>query len=95
MLEPAPGSDGKECMVLTTAQDLSRAAKDMLGRPEFTGLSLSLAALQYLKHRVGWMSKRFIVLIADEDLQMAERLHMGVKTFVDDYHADTLDLLER
>lgn len=95
MLEPAPGSDGKECMVLTTAQDLSRAAKDMLGQPAFMGLSLSLSVLKHLKHRVGWMSKRLIVLIADEDIDWAERLDLGVKTFVDDYHADTLDLIER
>ncbi len=95
ILEPAPGSDGKECMVLTTTQDLSRGAKDMLGQPAFTGLSLSLSVLKHLKHRVGWMSKRLIVLIADEDIDGAEGLDLGVKTFVDDYHADTLDILER
>lgn len=95
ILDPAPGSDGKECMVLTTTQNLSGAAEDMLHRPAFTGLSLSLSILKRLKHNVGWMSKRVIVLIADEDLQGAERLDLGVKAFVDDYHADTLDLLER
>lgn len=95
ILDPAPGSDGKECMVLTTSQNLSGAAKNMLDRPAFMGLSVSLSILKHLQHKVEWMSKRFIVLIADEDLQGAERLDLGVKTFIDDYHADTLDLLER
>lgn len=95
ILDPAPGSDGKECMVLTTTQSLSGAAESMLGQPAFMGLSLSLSVLNHLKHNVGWMSKRLVVLIADEDLEGAERLDLGVKTFIDDYHADTLDLLER
>ena len=97
MLEPAPGSDGKECLVLTTSQDLSGSAEQMLDRPDFAGLSLSLSVLRQLKDHVGWMSKRVIVLIADEDLNEpgAERLHLGVKTFIDDYHLNTLDLLDR
>lgn len=97
MLEPAPGSDGKECLVLTTSQDLSGSAEEMLDRPDFAGLSLSLSVLKQLKDHVGWMSKRVIVLIADEDLNepRAERLHLGVKTFIDDYHLNTLDLLDR
>ncbi|CAM9185558.1 unnamed protein product [Ectocarpus sp. 13 AM-2016] len=95
ILDPAPGSDGKECMVLTTTQDLSGAAKDMLDQPTFTGLSLSLSVLKYLKDRVGWMSKRIVVLIADEDGHSVDRLFVGVKRFIDDYHTDTLDLLER
>lgn len=95
ILDPAPGSNGKECFVLTTTQNLSGAAEDMLHRPAFRGLSLSLSVLKYLKHSVGWMSKRVVVLIADEDVEGAERLDLGVKNFVDDYHADTLELLER
>lgn len=82
-------------MVLTTTQDLSGAAEDMLHQPTFTGLSLSLSVLKYLKDRVGWMSKRILVLIADEDGQGVDRLFLGVKRFIDDYHTDTLDLLER
>ena len=97
VLEPAPGSDGKECLVLTTSQDLSGSAEQMLDRPDFAGLSLSLSVLRQLKDHVGWMSKRVIVLIADEDLNEpgAERLHLGVKTFIADYHLNTLDLLDR
>lgn len=95
VLDPAPGSDGKECIVLTTTQNLSGAAEELLHRPAFTGLSLSLSVLKHLKHNVGWMSKRVVILIADEDLEGAERLDLGVKAFVDDYHADSLDLLER
>lgn len=97
VLEPAPGADGKECMVLTTTQNLSGSAEDMLDRPAFAGLSVSLSILKYLKDHVGWMSKRLIVLVADEDVEGAgtERLHLGVKSFVDDYHVDTLELLER
>ncbi|CAM9269215.1 unnamed protein product, partial [Hapterophycus canaliculatus] len=95
MLDPAPGSDGKECVVLTTTQDLSSAAKDMLDQPAFMGLSLALSVLQRLKDHVGWMSKRVIVLVADGELRGAERLDLGIKAFVDDYHADTLDLLDR
>lgn len=95
MLDPAPGSDGKECMVLTTTQNLSGAAESLLGQPAFMGVSLSLSTVKYLEHNVGWMSKRLVLLIADEDFQGAERLDLGVKTFIDDYHTDTLDLLER
>lgn len=97
VLEPAPGSDGKECLVLTTAQDLSGSAEQMLDRPDFAGLSLSLSVLKQLKDHVGWMSKRLIVLVADEDLEepREERLHLGVKNFIDDYHLNTLDLLDR
>lgn len=83
--------------MLTTSQDLSGSAEEMLDRPDFAGLSLSLSVLKQLKDHVGWMSKRVIVLIADEDLNEpeAERLHLGVKTFIDDYHLNTLDLLDR
>lgn len=97
VLEPSPGADGKECMVLTTAQNLSGPAEQMLAQPELAGLSMSLSILKQLKDHVGWMSKRLIVLIADEDPRgpWAERLHVGVKSFVDDYHADTLRLLDR
>lgn len=97
MLEPAPGADGKECMILTTTLNLSGAAEDMLARPEFAGLSLSLSILKQLKEHVGWMSKRVIVLVADQDLEItgARRLDLGIKAFIDDYHLDTLGLLER
>lgn len=84
--------------MLTTSQNLSGAAEDMLARPAFAGLSLSLSVLKQLNGHVGWMSKRLIVLFVDEDLQGdagAERLDVGIKTFVDDYHVDTLDLLDR
>lgn len=97
MLEPAPGSNGKECMVLTTVQNLSGTAEQMLAGPPFAGLSLSLSILKQLKDHAGWMSKRLIVLVVDEDLHRTgeERLDLGIKTFIDDYHLDTLDLLER
>lgn len=83
--------------MLTTAQDLSGSAEQMLDRPDFAGLSLSLSVLKQLKDHVGWMSKRLIVLVADEDLEepREERLHLGVKNFIDDYHLNTLDLLDR
>lgn len=97
VLEPAPGADGKECLVLTTSQDLSGSAEPLLEAPTFTGLSVSLGILKQLKDNVGWMSKRLILLIVDEEAESddAERFHLGVKAFVDDYHLDTLDLLER
>lgn len=95
VLDPAPGSDGKECIVLTTTQNLSGTAKDMIDQPAFMGLSLALSVLQHLKDHVGWMSKRVIVLVADDEVQGAERLDLGIKAFIDDYHADTLDLLDR
>lgn len=79
--------------MLTTTQNLSGAAKDMLDQPAFMGLSLALSVLQHLKEHVGWMSKRVIVLVADDT--GAEQLDLGVKAFVDDYHEDTLNLLDR
>ncbi|CAM9625355.1 unnamed protein product [Scytosiphon promiscuus] len=95
VLDPAPGSDGKECVVLTTTQNLSGAAQGMLDQPAFMGLSLALSALRHLKENVGWMSKSLLVLVADDDLDGAERLDLGIKAFIDDYHVDTLDLLGR
>lgn len=84
-------------MVITTAQNLSGTAEQLLVQPAFAGLSLSLSILKQLKDHVGWMSKRTIVLIADEDVAGAATggLDVGIKSFVDDYHSDTLDLLER
>lgn len=84
-------------MVLTTAQDLSSTAEQLLDGPSFVSLTVSLAILKHLKDHVGWMSKRVILLVVDESVGRvaAERLHIGVKAFVDDYHLNTLDLLDR
>lgn len=85
-------------MVITTAQNLSGTAEQLLMQPAFAGLSLSLSILKQLKDRVGWMSKRMIVLVADEDPAGAaatDGLDVGIKSFIDDYHSNTLDLLER
>lgn len=97
VLEPAPGADGKDCLILTTSQDLSGSAEQLLYTPTFAGLSVSLAILKHLKDNAGWMSKRLILLIVDEESESdyTERFHLGVKAFVDDYHLHTLDLLER
>ena len=97
VLEPAPGADGKECLVLTTEQNLSMMARDMVKQPEFAGLSLLLSTVKYVKEHVGWMSKHMIILVADEDFRGADRydVHVGVKNFVDDYHTDSIKLVQR
>lgn len=84
-------------MVVTTAQDLSGSAEALLEGPAFLGLSVSLSILKQLKDHVGWMSKRVVLLVVDESAESvkAERLYVGVKAFVDDYHLNTLDLLKR
>lgn len=97
VLEPAPGADGKECMLLTVAQNLSGSAQQLLDSPEFMGFSVVLSVLKQLQHRVGWMSKSLVLLVVDEDFtgRETENLHVGVKSFIDDYDLNTLDLLDR
>ncbi|CAM9591309.1 unnamed protein product, partial [Discosporangium mesarthrocarpum] len=96
VLEPAPGADGKECLILTTAHDLSGSAGDLMLDTGFSGLSLALAVIKHLKNEVVWMSKNIILLVADEGREGDEALlHPGIKAFVDDYHTDTLEVIKR
>lgn len=97
VFEQAPGADGKECVVVTTSQDLSGSAEQLLDSSAFAGLTVSLSILKQLQHHVGWMSKRVVLLVVDSDEEGEDHggLHVGVKAFVDDYHLNTLDLVER
>lgn len=97
ILEPAPGADGKESMVLTTGQNLSGSAEQLLNSPSFMGITVSLSILKRLQRDVGWMSKRLILLVVDKSADNAYRgsLNLGIKSYIDDYHLNTLDLLDR
>lgn len=76
---------------------MSMMAKDMVKQPEFAGLSLLLSTVKYMKDHVGWMSKHMIILVADERLRGADRfrVHVGIKNFIDDYHTDSIELVQR